>query len=68
MVIFLEIKGNNKQKRRLATFKKQKGAKHFTSSPPVISDVLGSYTGTATTNAFDSSPEDLYPVQDADDL
>ena len=34
----------------------------------IPSDVTGSYTGEPMTGANDQPPEDLNPVQDADDL
>lgn len=41
---------------------------HFPGNEKIESDVLGSYTGTCTGFNGPVCEEDLYPVQDADDL
>lgn len=64
----MERNGNFNKKSKFTLFRKQKGTKHFTASSPIVSDVLGSYTGTPVNAPSDTFPEDMYPVQDADDL
>lgn len=64
----MEQKGN-KGKSRISTFRKKKGPEHFAPSASEIrSDVNGSYTGTPLAEAGYDDKDDLYPVQDADDL
>ena len=54
---FHEKKAENKAQWH---FLQKKGQPDYDADEPIVSDVLGSYTGTAY--------DDLYPVQDADDL
>ena len=59
-------KKNNK--RNFTTFRNKSSLHHFTGSMNSVSDVLGSYTGTPVNTAEAPDRDDLYPVQDADDL
>lgn len=60
-------KKNNGRKIRFSSSEKYIGG-HFTKSKYPYSDVLGSYTGTPSAPFSEDLLQDMYPVQDADDL
>lgn len=66
--VFILEKNGKINKKRISTFMKKQGLKHFSATGNPISDVLGSYTGTPVNSSADTDYADLYPTQDADDL
>ena len=61
-------KNKKNTKRKFTSFTNKTQPKHFTQRSAVVSDVLGSYTGTPVNTTGHPDRDDLYPVQDADDL
>lgn len=59
---------NNSESKKIIRFRKGSFSRHFAGTGNIKSDVLGSYTGTPDTCDNATFPDDMYPVQDADDL
>lgn len=59
---------STKNEKNKKSFDSKSAVWHFPGKSKIASDVLGSYTGTAVGFNGPVCEEDLYPVQDADDL
>ena len=56
---------NDKNKK---SYDSKRSVWHFPGKSKIETDVLGSYTGTCTVFGKACGEDELYPVQDADDL
>lgn len=59
---------NPSRRKTVRSFGTSASGRIISADKNIVSDVLGSYTGTPVNRGFSQDQPDLYPVQDADDL
>lgn len=64
----MDKNNKNKKIKNLRSFGSSASGRRISADRNIVSDVLGSYTGTPINRGFQEDNPDFYPVQDADDL